>query len=171
MPTTTKAAETTAVKNLPIYATKADEIKHLRLLASTVAPDTYLSTLFSEEMLGEMERRIQADGTLDFQADLLGAGRQLAEANARAEAEKQRADGAASKHQADIAFFKGERELAAAEWQREREEWRIAFDRRGQECNEAEARAFAAERDLEAARLEILKLKARLFDMMEAQGK
>jgi chromosome segregation ATPase len=157
---------------LTIDSTKQSEIKALRKLAEKVGPDSYIGSLLTEDFLNWAEKRMREDWTLDlfeltnhWENESRERGQEIV-ALTNELAESRRATDSVK------TLFRSEQDS----WLAEREGWEDSVKASQQrstalaeQLREAEDRAVEAEDQVEALELELVRLKARLFDQSEAE--
>lgn len=166
------------IETLPAAASREAELAHLRKLAATCERGTYLASLFSEDLIAWIERKMADDvdvniaGALAFeQAEARRTAGELAELKRQANTSGQVIDTLRGELRDTTARL----ELMTRLEGDKARQLRDALEAHGLDqaqlgeaiCVQSE-RADAAEARAAKAELEVLKLKAQLYDLLTA---
>lgn len=167
------------IQPLSDTATKSEEMDWLMKVIELVAPGTYLSSLFSHELVQHIGNAIRQDMSCDLYDDYAGAvkeaGRFRAELMQQAAEQKAAMQAQERLLQSEITRLSAEladrdRTIARNQERIERDhesitailENKYAAQREAQEANE---RAAALEEEVKLYELQVLKLKSKMYDL------
>ena len=150
---------------LTVESTKDEEIRALNAFAANCADGSYLHQLMTDELVGELTRRIQADYGCDVYNDLVTV-----------ELERYEFRDRVAQQEAVIEELNAQLGLDRAAHRSELESWasRLEAEKAGnakltEKYWAVVAERGAAEGQLGAARQRIIELKAKLYDALMAQ--
>jgi len=149
---------------LTVASTKAEEIKALRDFAAKCAEGSYLGQLLTEAFLIDLERRIDADWGCDYYADLAEAERQ----QQAAEAHAAELDARCKELIANLDAERAEHAGAIEEWRGRFDAEHRAKEKVTEQYWDLNAKLDDARMTTETQELEIMRLKARLYDLLIA---
>lgn len=167
---TTKQQSQITLSHLGTNPSKQQEIDFLSLIVSNLPADSYLAGLFTPNFIGEVNRRIRDDWSMDVYGDL-----QYAQDNAQAAAKKDHDYLSGELHKAAASIERRDNEIEALKRSNEIQAAGYAQavkDRTqlGQMISEVQEDRNQLEQENEILKGKIIELKAMIFDL-EHQGK